>query len=419
MRCILCCPHGGGDEETDDDDDDPDDAETPPSSEDLDCEVLIVGAGPCGVIATAALLERFGSDRKKCGWIEGGKFDAVGRLSVYESVPGNAPNGKICEVLRSLECLDFDKRQEKRRPEALVAFDPEGTCEIRYAVDALRDGSQAIRESGRLKFALEHCRAESFSFDGFHWCVDCSVVVPGAPPEPQVKLRIQADRVLVAPGARPRHPDTQLEIPILPHDAAVCPALCKDLDLSSIKRVGVVGASHSGMLAAKNLVEFHDVKVVVYAKKGIRFADGSKFHGLRGQVASWVRQYLRRSPVTVVDVPTDLADLDVDAVVFTWGFDRVPFPPVTYLGNPIHVKSHNTRNGRLAPGLHGVGIAFPEHSTDPDGHTEPIIGFVFHFQAHLDRVFDSLLRPIFKDSLQQHLEASAFSSSSSSISTLS
>ena len=47
------------------------------------------------------------------------------------------------------------------------------------------------------------------------------------------------------------------------------------------------------------------------------------------------------------------------------------------------------RCGRIAPGLYGAGIAFPEVWTDPEGFTEARVGFVLHYLAHLDRIFDA------------------------------
>ena len=45
--------------------------------------------------------------------------------------------------------------------------------------------------------------------------------------------------------------------------------------------------------------------------------------------------------------------------------------------------------GRIARGLYGGGIAFPEVWTDPEGFSEARVGFVLHYLAHLDRIFDA------------------------------
>ena len=62
-----------------------------------------------------------------------------------------------------------------------------------------------------------------------------------------------------------------------------------------------------------------------------------------------------------------------------------------YKGTPINLATalHDGRTGRLqgAPGVHGVGIGFPEVYTDVDGHTEPRVGVGGSFVQHIERVW--------------------------------
>ena len=52
-----------------------------------------------------------------------------------------------------------------------------------------------------------------------------------------------------------------------------------------------------------------------------------------------------------------------DHVVYTIGFERRRLPLTPQWG-PL---KYNATNGILAPGLFGIGIAFPEYKTDREG----------------------------------------------------
>lgn len=366
---------------------------TPSRDETLDW--LVIGGGPCGTMSVGVLLDRLNA---RIGWIDQESFESMGRLGMYGTVPANAKNEWLCESFSAIEAFEF--------------HGVDGPCDIQLAVRALADASKAMRDSGRLAL-VRLCKATCLRFDGDFWNVETTAGV------------LQAKRVLLAPGGTPRR--YQMDFEILEHDDVIIPERCPRVS----GRVAVVGGSHSGMLAAKNLVE-RGADVTVYARRQPIYTEGTKYigSGLKGQVAAWTRANLGVTFRYRDDAPDEepgerLAAMfredHITAVVFTCGFERVQLPRVVYLDNPITIRRHNTRNGRLAPGLHGVGIAFPEYFTDADGFTEARVGYVAHFHEHLHRVIDAAMQPIFKD-LTQQLRASAslsFSERPSSASSLS
>ncbi len=67
---------------------------------------------------------------------------------------------------------------------------------------------------------------------------------------------------------------------------------------------------------------------------------------------------------------------ECDQAVYTVGFERRHLPLTPQWG-PLE---HDGANGILAPGLFGIGIAFPEYRTDPLGFGEHRVGMAKFMQ---------------------------------------
>ena len=87
----------------------------------------------------------------------------------------------------------------------------------------------------------------------------------------------------------------------------------------------------------------------------------------------------------------------VDWLVWATGFERRPdgsvaLTRVLWSGAPLDLASaaYNGQNGLIAGAerLHGIGMAFPEVYTDPEGHTEPRVGYVSSLVEHVGRLID-------------------------------
>ena len=136
--------------------------------------------------------------------------------------------------------------------------------------------------------------------------------------------------------------------------------------------------------------------------------DGS---GLKGPVAHWCKQhfngedYSSETPLEVLRIPTPTSEqfwqtvqpFELDAVVFATGFEPNSALPIaaTLNGKPMDLwdeyrrvfesrKASDRAASVLAPGLYGVGIAFPEKWTDPNGMVEKRVGFGLNFANHVE-----------------------------------
>uniref|UniRef100_A0A0G4HXU4 Uncharacterized protein n=1 Tax=Chromera velia CCMP2878 TaxID=1169474 RepID=A0A0G4HXU4_9ALVE len=275
------------------------------------------------------------------------------------------------------------------------------TARLQLSLDALRDGSEHMRKKYTDRLWWKECLSVTkLSCNGNIWRI-----------QTRIGEVLEARRVILATGGEPRVPDELLRrrleeanIRLLHHDDVVVPARLEDPP--QFRKLGVVGGAHSGMLAAMNFLSLKpSASVCVFDRKPKpRFAeerdgwikyDGT---GLKGSVASWTKKMLEShdpclsfEQISPSDDPIKkLKERKVDAVVFTVGFDKTNQIDVSFQDKTVDLspsQPHDGRTGRLAPGLHGVGIAFPEYWTDEEAFTEPRVGFVVHFVKHLDRVF--------------------------------
>jgi hypothetical protein len=98
--------------------------------------------------------------------------------------------------------------------------------------------------------------------------------------------------------------------------------------------------------------------------------------GLKGRAAVWARENidgvlpdrLERCLVDGPDFDAKLAECNL--AVYTVGLERRALPATPQWGQ----LDYNPDNGILAPGLFGVGIAFPQRAVDRYGYVEYRVG---------------------------------------------
>jgi len=192
--------------------------------------------------------------------------------------------------------------------------------------------------------------------------------------------------------------------------------------------VGIIGNSHSGILAAMNLwsvatspssnienkeegkTEKRDLKIINFQRRKILFAeyrdDGIVWDnsGLKGRTAEWARQHMSNngesetesddSDGIIKQIRFDLSQTSEEEIykkylpqlthlIYAVGYARNPLPPITINSQTVkeeelkfdmHSSGFRYKNKRVK-GLYGTGIAFPEETEDPEGHVEAAVGF--------------------------------------------
>lgn len=157
--------------------------------------------------------------------------------------------------------------------------------------------------------------------------------------------------------------------------------------------VAVFGSSHSSMIVLQNLLKANVKKVINFynsmTKYALFFEEWILFDntGLKGQAAHFAKenidgtwpQSLERYHLSDPHFKKHL--ISCNKVVYAVGFERrasLEIPQVNEI-------TYNDRNGIIAPGLFGLGIAFPEKVEDRFGNEEYNVG-LWKFMNYINKV---------------------------------
>ncbi|BBY25539.1 pyridine nucleotide-disulfide oxidoreductase [Mycobacterium stomatepiae] len=308
----------------------------------------VIGAGPAGIAAVAKLLD-CGVAAEEIAWLDP-DFAAGDFGGKWRAVPGNTTVAQFLEFLTASPSFRFADAPAFE----LSSIEPHRTCPLGLVADPLVWITKHLRE----QVCSYRDIAVELSLHDNRWTVKTN------------RDEITSKNVILAVGAVPKklsYPELE-EIPI---ETALDPDKLERLSLEGAT-VAVFGSSHSTMVVlpnllgtpVKNIVNFYrsPLKYAVSVKGWILF-DGT---GLKGQAARWARENidgrcperLERHSVLSPEFQERLRACD--HVVYTVGFQRRRLPETPQWGS----LECDTANGILAPGLFGVGIAFPEYRID-------------------------------------------------------
>lgn len=335
----------------------------------------VIGAGAAGIAAVGRLLDQE-IEPGEIAWVD--PAFAAGDLGAkWRSVSSNTQVGLFLSYLNGSSAFRFSAAP----PMPLREVDPEKTCALALVADPLVWVTAHLRD--RVK-TFETTAAALF-LERRRWRVETPL------------RELTSTNVILAVGAVPKtlsYPQLS-EIPV---EIALDPEKLANEPLEGAT-VAVFGSSHSSMIAlphllrhpVKRVINFYrsPLKYAVYLDDWILFDDS----GLKGQAADWARENidgvlpdrLERCWASSPDFEEKLGLCD--RVVYTVGFERRALPETRQWGR----LDYNPNNGILAPGLFGVGIAFPERATDRYGYVEYRVGLK-KFIDYLDAVLPLWLR---------------------------
>ena len=329
----------------------------------------IVGAGPAGIAAMGKLLDA-GVSPKQIAWIDP-DFNVGDLGKKWYRVYGNTPVHCFKSFLEHCKSFAINQAPKFR----LYTLDEDHSCQLSYMVEPL----QWITEHLTTRVKPFKSTVSSLTLSNHHWYLELD------------KQTIIADQVILATGAIPKSLPT--EKPVIPLEVALNDEKLNQLDLSN-QTIGVYGSSHSAIVAMKNLLNGNTKKVINFYRQPIKYAvlmdDFILFSntGLKDYAADWARENidgklperLERVHCSSDTKNTKLAECD--SLIFCIGFERkdgIKIPPYK------HSLPYNETNGIIAPGLFGVGIAYPCRITDPLGNIEHDVG-MNKFMRYLDSV---------------------------------
>jgi cation diffusion facilitator CzcD-associated flavoprotein CzcO len=317
----------------------------------------VIGAGPAGIAAVGRLLDH-GIAPDEIAWVD--PAFAVGDLGQkWRSVSSNTIVGTFLSFLNGAAAFRFAEAPTM----PLREVDPHETCALGLVAEPLVWITEHLRE--RVK--VFETTATALSLQSRRWRIETG------------RQEIFSDNVILAVGAVPK----KLEHPLdeIPVEVALDPEKLAGQSLEGAT-VAVFGSSHSTMIALPHLLR-HPVervinfyrsppKYAVYLDNWILFDDT----GLKGRAADWAREnidgvYPERLERCLVSSPEFREKVaECDRVIYTVGFERRKLPETMQWGE----LEYNSANGIIAPGLFGLGIAFPEYATDPYGYGQYRVG---------------------------------------------
>lgn len=332
---------------------------------------MVIGAGPAGIAAVGKLIDE-GVPPDKIGWLDP-HFEAGDLGRKWSAVPSNTSVELFLRFLNGYASFDFKKKPKKFPIEGRK---PKETCPLEEIAEPLRWVTGQLKE----KVSAAAGMAIALSLSQGRW---------------EIKTESDsyfAKKAILAIGADPRllsypaHESISLDTALDPQKLA-----------KAVKKkdtIGVFGSSHSAILVLANLIQ-HGVKSVVnfyrsphryavYLDDWILFDDG----GLKGFTAQWAKEHLdgampkNLKRVLVSDVhAVDEALAGCDKLIYATGFDRRKLPVL----EQYESIQYDDRTGIIAPGLYGLGLAFPQAKYDRLGRLEYRVG-LWKFMDYLNGI---------------------------------
>lgn len=336
----------------------------------------VVGAGPAGIAAVGKLIDNK-VNPKSIAWLDP-SFQVGDFGTKWRNVSSNT---KVRLFLRFLDACDAFHYSEVKHNFSLQNLDPDQACQIHFMADPL----QWVTEQLQQQVYWQKSIAQKLALKNQHWelTLDDST--------------LYAKNVILAIGSEPKSLSFN-HLQSLPLDIA--------LDAEKIKHavtaddtVAVFGASHSGIIILRHLLENTSAKKVInFYQSPLRFAIHLNNEilfddtGLKESTAAWARENVHgKHPEKLVRIHTKANDYQTRLSQCNKAVYAIGFQKRSLLIDGMDEIIYNDKNGIIAPGLFGLGIAFPEAKTDRFGNIEHRVG-LWKFMDYLNQILPIWLK---------------------------
>lgn len=332
-------------------------------------EWAVVGAGPAGIATVGKLLDA-GIAADKIFWVD--PAFRVGDLGEkWQRVPSNTKVKLFKQFLRFCKSFEF---AEIPQDLSMSAHNDADTCFLGEVAKPLQWVSDRLRS----KVVSEEDWVNHICLEQGAWHLQLE------------KTKVIAKNAVLALGSEAKYL-TYAGIDMIPLSTALDPVKLK-AEVKNTSNVAVFGSSHSAVLVLKNLCEsgvehiynFYrsPIKYAVYLEDRILFDNT----GLKGLAADWARENLDgKWPANLTRHIANAENIQkyltqCDKVIYAVGFEPRSLDAVG-----VDLSKYNDKYGIVAPGLFGIGIAFPEGKYDPFFNFEYNVG-LWKFMDYLNRV---------------------------------
>ncbi len=322
----------------------------------------VIGAGPAGIAAVGKLLDH-GISPETIAWID--PHFQVGDLGrKWSSVSSNTKVALFLQFLNNCKAFSYESAYFP-----LHNLDPQTTCLLKYVVEPLQ-------------WITDHLKNTVTSFH------DTAISITPSHSNWEIKTHqetLLSKNVILAIGAE----EKRLSFPtheVIPLEIALDAEKLKSA-IHINETIGVFGSSHSAILILANLIKTHQVinfyrtphHYAIYEADKILFDNT----GLKGYAAEWAKNHLddKRPPNLTRLFISDSAFKEsvslCNKLIYAVGFERRSVQGVG--------PNYDHQTGIIAPGLFGLGIAFPQMHYDSLMNVEYRVG-LWKFMDYLNTV---------------------------------
>lgn len=333
-------------------------------------EWLVIGAGPAGIATIGKLLD-FGIPQGRIAWIDP-NFQVGDLGEKWYNVPSNTKVSLFVKFLN--DCSSF-KYKECKESFKINHLSPNDHCflkEVAAPLQWITDHLCSIVESIRDE-------ALALNLENGNW---------------EVKTKsslIRTKNIVLCIGSEPKqlsysHPK------MIPLEIALNPQkLAEEIKPQDI--VGVFGASHSSILILANLLNLKPKMIHNFYRSphiyAVELEDWILFDntGLKGFAAKWAHQHLdgtlpnHFNRCLVSDKTFEEILALCNKIIYAIGFERRKTPVIEQFPG----VNYQETTGIIAPGLFGLGIAYPQAQFDLLGNLEYRVG-LWKFMEYLNTV---------------------------------
>lgn len=331
---------------------------------------MVIGAGPAGIIALGALLDH-GIKPQQIIWVDP-EFKVGDFGTTWCNIHSNT---KVRVFLKTLHRINSFLYHKCSHGFAINNLDSDSTCLLRYMAEPL----QWITDNFVKTVSTIKGYAKQLTLKERLWSIQFE------------NYALQSKNVILATGSIPKKLSYLSSAVIQLENAMVSNKLINHINANDT--IAVFGSSHSAVLVLKNLVEHNVKRIINFYREQIFYAvfyeDYPLFgnDGLIGPAAAFAREHIDGTlPPNLERVFSSDDNIkhyipQCNKVIYAIGFERRKFPIIDGVLNMKYVE----HCGIIAPGLFGLGIAFPQTIYNQFGIMERRVG-IWKFTEYLQRV---------------------------------
>lgn len=329
----------------------------------------VIGAGPAGILSVGKLIDA-GINPHEIIWID--PSFSVGDLgSKWSKVPSNTSVELFLAFLKDIKCINYSDYDYP-----LKNLEPDDTCQLSYMVTPLQYYTDTLlKEVKSLSSTVKR-----LSLNNQYWQVETS------------NSTFVAKNAILAIGAVEKELSLNDEIEHIPLEVALNPEKLQS-SLNPDDNIAVFGSSHSAILVLKNLTDLKINSVFNFYLSPCRFAlpmgDWILFDntGLKGTAAKWAKANIHgQLPHNLKRFISNEENIQTYLPQCSKAISAVGFEPRSDIViDGVNLQDYHPYTGIIAPGLFGLGIAYPELKVTPLGERDYQVG-LWKFTNYINQV---------------------------------